>query len=173
MLPLALLLAISTGRLTIFDEIVTLGPGETKTVNVGLNQRPAVIEASFKVLEGETVSLGLRGPDETGTSAEPRFLRIMREQSSGSIRIPARVPGDYQVLLENPRRHRRPVSAAFRVTVAFDEPGTIRPETLSPARRRAVVTLSLLFFVVVVWWSARRLREAIVKRRLDEQFPPF
>lgn len=173
MLPLALLLAVSTGRLTIFDEIVALGPGETKTVNVGLNQRPAVIEASFKVLQGETVSLGLRGPDETGSSAQPRFLRIVREQSSGAIRIAARVPGDYQVLLENPRRHRHPVSAALQVRVAFDEPGTLRPETLSPARRRTVVALSLLFLVVVVWWSARRLREAIAKRKLDEESPPF
>lgn len=173
MLPLAFLLAVSTGRLTIFDEIVTLGPGETKTVNVGLNQRPAVIEAFFKVLEGETVSLGLRGPDDTGASAEARFLRVVREQSSGAIRFPARVLGDYQVLLENPRRHRHSISAALQVRVAFDEPGTLRPVTLSPARRRTVVALSLLFFVVVVWWSARRLRQAITKRELDGQFPPF
>jgi hypothetical protein len=173
MLPLALLLAVSTGRLTIFDEIVSLGPGETRTVNLGLNQRPAVIEAAFKVLNGDAVSVGLRGPAETGSPAEPRFLRVMREQSSGALRFPARVPGDYQLVLENPRRQRHPVSVSFRVTVAFDEPGTLRPETLSPARRRTVVALSLLFFLIVVLWSGRRLLEAIAKRRRDEQSPPF
>jgi hypothetical protein len=173
MLPLALLLAVSAGRLTIFDELVSLGPGEIKTVNLSLNQRPAVIEAAFKVLGGQVVSVGLRGPAGAGPPGEPRFLRIMREQSSGALRFPARVPGDYQLLLENPRRRGQPVSVAFRVTVAFDEPGTLRPETLSPARRRTVVALSLLFFLFIVWWSGRRLLEAIARRKHDEQFPPF
>jgi hypothetical protein len=174
MVLLALLLVASASRITVVDEVFSLAPGEVKTVNLSLHQHPAVVDAAFKVTSGDSVvSLGLRGPDGSDGAASRRFLRVMHEQSAGALRYPARTLGDYQVLVENPRNHKRPATVALQVSLAFGEAGTLRPEMLSPQRRRAVVGLSLLFFAVVAWWSGRRLLAAIEKRKRDAQFPLF
>jgi hypothetical protein len=174
MILLLAALAASGGRLTLIEETFRLAPGELRTVDLSLRQRAAVVEIDFRTAESDAaVSVGLRGPEGAEGASRRSLVRVMREQTSGSIRYPARLPGDYQVVVENPRHRGRAVSVVLRVALGFEEPGTLRPATLPPERRRLVVTLSLLFFLLVVFWSGRRLLEAIGRRRRDERFPPF
>ena len=86
MVLLALLLVASASSITVVDEVFSLAPGEVKTVNLSLHQRPAVVDAAFKVTSGDSVvSLGLRGPDGSAGAASRRFLRVMHEQSAGAL----------------------------------------------------------------------------------------
>ncbi len=174
MILLLLALAASGGRLTVVEETLRLAPGEARGVNLVLRQRPAVVDIRFRTTDGDAVvSVGLRAPEGAEGASPGNFVRVVREQASASIRYPARLLGDYQVVVENPHRSRRTATVELRVELGFEEAGTLRPETLPPERRRLVVALSLLFVLVVVLWTGRRLLEAIARRRRDEQFPRF
>lgn len=174
MILLLVALAASGGRLTVVEETFGLAPGAARDLTLSLRQRAAVIDIHFRTEDREaTVSLGLRAPEGAEAASPRNFVRVVRQQASGSIRYPARVPGDYRVVVENPRENKRKVTVRLRVDLGFEEAGTLRPETLAPERRRLVVALSLLFFLVVVLWGGRRLLEAIERRRRDEQLPWF
>lgn len=174
MILLLLALTASGGRLTVVEETLRLAPGEARGVNLVLRQRPAVIDIRFRTTESDAaVSVGLRAPEGAEAASPRNFVRVVREQASGSIRYPARLLGDYQVVVENPQRRPRMATVELRVELGFEEAGTLRPETLPPERRRLVVALSLLFLLVVALWTGRRLLEAIERRKRDEQFPRF
>jgi hypothetical protein len=176
MILLALLLAISSDRLLMVDETLRVRPGAYTTLGLSLQQRPAVVDLSFRT---ETASPGLSvallGPAESRVANGPRrqFLRAVYDQRDGAFRFPARRLGDYEILLDNRANKEQEAVVILKVTLGFNEPGTLRPEMLSPERRLAVVSLSLLFFATVVLWSGRKLLAAMEKRRRDEQLSLF
>ena len=165
----ALLLLATTGQLVLTDELVSLAPGEVKAINLGLRQRPAVVEASFEVIRGDELSLSLLGDP----SRRPRFLRMISDRYSGSFRHAVREPGDYQVVLDNRGSDRGHVRTRLRVVLTFDAPGLASPVTLAPAKRTFIVGASLFFLGAMAIWLGSRLRPAIEKRRHDRQPPLF
>ena len=174
MILLPVVLTASAGRLTLLEETFQLAPGELRGLNLALRQRPAVIDIEFRSMRDKApVSVGLQAPQGAAGAPPRRFVRLVRDQVSGSIRYPARLPGDYRVVVENPRRNGPAATVNLRVELGFEEAGTLRSETLPPERRRLVVTLSLLFLLLVALIGGRALREAIERQRRGGQFPPF
>ncbi|MCW5983223.1 MAG: hypothetical protein KIT09_34350 [Bryobacteraceae bacterium] len=176
MILLALVLATASGRLLIVDETVRVAPGEYVTVSLGLQQRAAVVDLSFRTeTPSPGISVALLGPTESRARDGVRreFLRVVYDQRDGAFRFPARRLGDYEILVDNRGNKEKEAVVALRVALGFNDAGIMRPETLSPERRVAVVALSLLFLTVVALWSGRKLLDAIARRKLDEQLPLF
>jgi hypothetical protein len=176
MILLALILAASSNRLLMVDDTVRVPPGEYTTLGVSLKQKPAVVEVSFATDTGSPgVSVALLGPNEALVRNGPRrqFLRVVYDQRDAAFRFPARRLGDYEILLDNRSNKEKEAVVSLKVTLGFDEPGTLRPETVSSERRMVVVSLSLLFFAAVTLWSGRKVLEAMARRRRDEQLPLF
>jgi len=174
MILLLLLLAAPAGRLTLVEETIQLAPGELWGVNLSLRQHAAVIDIDFRTLgEKAAVSVGLQAPEGAAGTSPRRFVRVVRNRATGAIRYPARVPGDYRVVVENSRRDGPAATVELRVELGFAEAGTLRPETLPAERRRLVVMLSLLYLLLVALLGGRALREAIARQRRGGQSPPL
>lgn len=156
--------AAASGNLVLLDELVSLAPGEVKAVNLGLNQKPAVVDASFEVIRGEDLTIWLR-PERS-----PRILRALSERRSGNLRHAVREPGEYQLVLDNRGEHRGNVRVRLRVELAFDVAGVEEPIALTAQKRALVVGASLLFLGLLSVWFGSRLRPAIERRRRGE--PP-
>ncbi len=156
---LALLLfavTASPARLSLIDEVVSVPAGQVEALSVALRQKPAVIEAHFSVTGGrDEITVGLVGPSSDG--GHYRFLREARSVAHGVIRYPATEFGEYQVLVDNRGQKEHPVAVQLSIDLIFNEPGTLRPALVSPARRRVVVGSSLAFFLLICLWSGRRV----------------
>lgn len=176
MIFLALLLASFSDRLLMVDDVVHVKPGQYTTVSVALQQRPAVVDLSFQTQPASpSLSVALMGPPDGRVSNGERrqFLRVVYDQRDGSFRFPARLLGNYEILLDNRGNKDKEAVVSLKVSLGFNEPGTIRPETISSERRMGVISLSLLFFAAVVFWSGRKLMAAIETRKRDEQLSLF
>ena len=176
MILLALLLGTLSNRLLMVDETVRIRPGEFTTFNLSLQQRPAVVDLAFKTqTPSPTVSVALLGPPDglVNTRERRQFLRAVSKESYGAFRFPARRLGDYEILVDNRENKDKEAVVALKVTLGFNEPGTLRPETVSPERRLSIVAVSLAFFGAVVAWSGRKLLAAIESRKRDEQLRLF
>lgn len=176
MIFLAFILALFSDRLVMVEETVRLRAGEYTIFKVGLQQRPAVVELSYTTKAASPpVSVALLGPPDgrVSTGERRQFLRVVRDEPEGDFRFPARRLGNYEILLDNRGNKDKEAVVFLKVTLGFDEPGTLRPEGLSPEKRLLVVSLSLLFLAVVVLWSGRRILAAIASRKRDEQLPLF
>ncbi|MCP5111285.1 MAG: hypothetical protein GY953_10660 [bacterium] len=168
-LPVLLLLAITPSQVVLVDEEVVVQAGQVKSVNVDLEQKPAVVETAFEVIQGGPVAVSFIG----GEGRARRYVRRVVDRRSGSIRYAARRLGSYQVVLDNRQAGQGWVRVKLRVALTFDSEGLARPGTVPPRRRWAVLALSLLFLFVVGTYSGRKLRAAIEKRRRDGQLPLF
>ena len=112
-------------------------------------------------------------PDGRVRAGDRQFLRVVYDRHDGAFRFPARRLGNYEILLDNRSNKDKEAVVSLKVMLGFNEPGTLRPETLSPERQLAIISLSLLFFAAVVLWSGRKLLAATVARKRDEQLPLF
>jgi hypothetical protein len=165
MIALILLLlapALTASRITLIDEEIEVAARSVQALNVSLRQKRAVIEIRHNLdyAQGRP-AVHLRSPLRApGGSTEFVMVPPSRE---GAYRFPARVPGDYAVLVDN-RRSPEPARVALEVTVVFGQPGAAEPASLSRTRRAAVVALSALFLLGVGYLSGRKLLGAFMRR---------
>ncbi len=131
---------------------------------IDLQQRPALVEASFAVESGsQRVRMALLRRDELQRLREEDSagaLALTDAAPSGKLRYRVREPGDYVMVLDN-RSEDRPATVRLSVWLDFATPAEPGVAELSSGRRLAVVLASCAVFFAVVTFSARRLRRAI------------
>jgi len=160
-----LLFFASTTRVELIPtQTIEVPAGNWGQFEIGLQQRPALVDAAFAVESGaQPVRMALMRRDELDRLREENtagVLAMTEPASSGRLRYHVLEPGDYVMVLDN-RSATRP--AVVRVNVWLDFAGPAGPGVvrLSSARRLTVVAISCAFFFGVALFSARRLGRAM------------
>jgi hypothetical protein len=176
MILLALILAASANRLTLFDETVRLPRGQWRAINLALHQRPATVQCNFQVVRGRTPVRALimtRHDVEQFRTGKPfRVMTMSEESTRGEFTYTVNRPGDYMVLIENSSRS-APVLADLKVVLQFNGYASFEPRLLSPEKRRNVLAVSLGGLLILTALVAWRLRPAIQRRRTHGPPPEF
>ncbi len=164
MIPIAclLLLAASTS-VELADELYHIPPRNWRYMELGLNQRPALVNARFEVDEGQPrIRLALMPQadlERLRAGLTPALLSVTPAGPSGRLFYDLPQAGSYVLVVEN----RGPTEAVVHLRVLLDFGGrqSLTVTQISPLRRAVVVALSLAVFFAVVTYSARRLLRAI------------
>jgi hypothetical protein len=154
---------------TLYDDVVKVGPGRIRTLDIPLPVRPVRVVCTYEVIQGgsgvravllkqEDAERWLRGEAhtvETSTSYSKR----------GAFSYKPIDPDHYQLVLDNRLEGRSPADVHLLVrTVEFDEsPGPIR--LAGRAKGRALVFGSLGIFAAVAGLFAFRLRKGLERRK--------
>jgi hypothetical protein len=156
------LLAASTS-VELADEVYHIPPRNWRYMELGLKQRPALVNARFEVDGGPRhVHLELMTRrDLERLRADLPYDRFSATPGgpAGRLIYDLPRPGDYVLVVEN----RGPAEAIVHLRVLLDFSGrhSLTVTQITPKRRTVVVALSLAFFLAVVTYSARRLLRAI------------
>ena len=159
-----ILLLAATTRVQLVDEVYTIPANEWRYVELGLNQKPALVIARFDAGEpSKQVQMALmrradlerlRAGVPHGVMAETGANRI------GALTYQVPAQGEYVVVVDN----RSPAAASVHLTITLDfGRGHLGPEVtrLSPERQLTVIVISFAVFFGIVTWSARRLLRGI------------
>jgi hypothetical protein len=159
-----LFLAAST-VVDVVDEVYQIPANEWRYVELGLNQKPALVHAHYSVESGPPgVRLALMRREDLERLRAGLPHGVIEETDlagSGSFTPRVRGPGDYVVVVDN--QAEAPAAVRLRIWLDFGvRPG---PEVtqLSPRRQLFVILLSFATFFGIVTWSARRLLRGIKK----------
>jgi hypothetical protein len=157
-----LFLAASTG-VDLVDEVYQIPANEWRYVELGLNQRPALVSAGFEVESGSRqVRLALmrrEDLDRLREGAPQSIIDLTAAAASGSLKPHVRGPGDFVVVVDN--RGDAPARVHLRVHLDFAVGRGSEVTQLSPRRQLAVVVISFAVFFGIVSWSARKLLRSI------------
>lgn len=164
LLPILVAAAVSA-PLELVNELVRIPAGESRSVQVILKQRPAMVSVEYEVAGGgPEVRLALlrRGDLARPRNGLPeRVLAATAPATSGRLAYAAPLRGVFAVVLDNPTSSR---AAAVRLHVFLNfaraNPGP-QITRLSPERQFTVIALSFIVFVAIVTYSARRLLRGI------------
>lgn len=148
-----LLLASST-RVQLVDEVYQIPAKEWRFVELGLNQKPAKVWATYRVESGPgTVRLALMHREDLGKLQDgvpESVLDVTGAAGAGMLGPRVRGPGEYVIVVDN--RGEAPARVHLRINLDF------RAVTqLSRQRQVVVVAISFAVFFGIVGWSARRL----------------
>lgn len=155
------LLAASTS-VELADEVYRIPPQYWRYMELGLKQRPALVNARFEVDEGPHVRLALMTRDDLErlrAGAAHGLLAISTAGPSGRVIYDLPQAGDYVLVVENGGSAEAVVH--LRVLLDFSGRHSLTVTQISPQRRAAVVAISLAVFFAIVTYSARRLLRAI------------
>jgi hypothetical protein len=163
---LLLLFSAATRLELIPGDVYEIPRGEWRYFEVDLNQRVALVDATFRVEAGsDQVRVALLRRDDLERMRNQDPFGVLAETAtgrSGSLRHQVRDPGDYVMVLDN-RDSRHGATVRLSVWLDFAQPSGPYVTRLTPARRLVVVFLSCAVFFAVVTLSARRLWQ-IMKR---------
>jgi hypothetical protein len=158
MIPLACLLLLAAPRVEVTDEVYQIPATDWRYVELGLNQRTALVSARYTVLEGAPqVRVALLQKDELKQLKSGDGLAEFDSTPPGmmgELRRQTREPGSYVVVVDN----RSPNPATVRVRIWLDFPVATQ---ISPQRQVTVVIISFAVFFAIVGFSARRLLRAV------------
>ena len=165
MLAFAWILLAATTSVNLVDEVYQIPAQEWRYVELGLNQRPALVLAHFAVESGpHEVRLAIMRRDDLQRlrAGQPHGVMDETEPAGAAMLAPrVRGPGDYVLVVDNLAE--QPAAVHLRVSLDFG----VRPEPevtrLSPRRQLTVILVSFAVFFGVVTWSARRLLRGIQK----------
>jgi len=164
MIPIACLVVLAASTsVELADEVYHIPPRNWRYMELGLRQRPALVNARFEVDEGSPrVRLELMNHDELGRLQDglaPVLLSATPAGSNGRLFFDLLHAGDYVLVVEN----RGPAEAMVHLRVLLDFSGrhSLTVTQISPERQAVVVGLSLAVFLAIVAYSARRLLRAI------------
>ncbi|HWB85258.1 MAG TPA: hypothetical protein VG675_14035 [Bryobacteraceae bacterium] len=172
MISLAWILLLATpalanaapARINLVDEVYRIPPDEWRYVEVGLNQRPALVAADYEVQSGPKhvrLILMRREDMELLRAGEPHgMLAATAEGPSGKLRFHVRTPGNFALVVDN-RGSSQPARVFLRVSLDFSGRRSAEATFLSRRRQFTVILLSFLVFFAIVIYSARRLLRAI------------
>jgi len=157
-----LLLAASTG-VDLVDEVYQIPANEWRYVELGLNQKPALVSAGYSVESGSReVRLALmrrEDLDRLREGAPQSVIDVTARAASGALKPHVRGPGDFVVVVDN--RGDAPAKVHLRVHLDFSVGQGSEVTQLSPRRQLAVILISFALFFGIVGWSARRLLRGI------------
>ena len=157
-----IVLAASTG-VDLVDEVYQIPAKEWRYVELGLNQKPALVSAGFQVENGSReVRLALmhrEDLDRLREGAPQSVIDLTAASASGSLKPHVRGPGDFVIVVDN--RGDTPAKVHLRVHLDFAVGPRSEISQLSPGRQLAVVLISFVVFFGIVGWSARRLLREI------------
>ena len=164
MIPIVclVLLAASTS-VELADELYRIPPRNWRYMELGLKQRPALVDARFEVDEGPAgVRLDLMTSDDLErfrAGAAHGLLSVTPAGAAGRLYFDLRQAGDYVLVVEN----RGPSQAVVHLRVDLDFSGRhdMAVTQITPLRRAVVVAVSLALFAAIVAYSARRMRRAM------------
>jgi hypothetical protein len=163
MIATAIFMLAAVTRVDLVDEVYRIPSGEWRYVELGLNQKPALVSSSYEVKSGSRqVRLALLRRADLERLREGLPHGVIEETPSGrlgALTPRVRGPGDFVMVVDN--RGESPSSVHLRISLDFGvRPG---PEVtrLSPRRQLAVILISFAVFFGIVTWSARRLLRGI------------
>jgi hypothetical protein len=157
-----LLLAASTS-VDLVDQVYQIPASEWRYVELGLNQKPALVWAGYEVEDGsKEVRLALMRREDLDRLREgvpQSIIEVTAPGGSGALAPHVRGPGDFVVVVDN----RGATSAKVHLRVRLDFGVRHGPEVtqLSPKRQTVVIAISFAVFFGIVSWSARRLMREI------------
>lgn len=156
-----LLLAASTS-VDLVDEVYQIPANEWRYVELGLNQRPAMVSAGYEVQEGSReVRLALMRREDLDRLREgvpQSVIDVTSKAPSGALVPHVRGPGDFVIVVDN--RGDAAAKVHLRVHLDFAVEGS-EVTQLPPRRQLAVILISFTVFFGIVSWSARRLLRGI------------
>jgi len=159
-----LLMAASTS-VNLVDEVYQIPANEWRYVELGLNQRPAIVTARFDVQVGSrSVRLALmrRGDLERLRGGLPHGVIDETETgAAGSLPPHVQGPGDFVLVVDNLAD--TPSKVHLHVALDFDVRTGPEVTRLSARRQFTVIVISFAVFFGIVTWSARRLLRGIHK----------
>ncbi len=165
MIPIAclVLLAAASTSVELADEQYRIPPRNWRYMEVGLNQRPALVIARFEVDEGPSgvrLELMTREDLEHLRNGQPHeVLSVTPAGATGRLFYDLPQPGAYILVVEN--RGAAEAEVHLRVLLDFSGRHSLSVTQITPLRRAVVVALSLAVFLAIVTYSARRLLRAI------------
>lgn len=142
------------------DEVYQIPPGEWRYLEFVLKQQPVAVDCSFQVLPGgPEVRLELVGKQDLkqlSASKPHESLASTAYSTSGDLRLPVHLPGEYAIVIASRAKGRGTASVHLRLGLDFS--GTA-PQAgyLSPQRRWTVILISFAMFFTIVIVSGRRL----------------
>ena len=154
MILLAWLLLQAVTSVQLVDEVYVIPANDWRYVELGLNQKPALVIARFDVTpptqkarlelmareELEHLLAGQQHSDLSGTPFLPQ----------GTLVYNVPVAGDYVIVVDN----RGQPASQVRLRVRLDFPAV---KQLPREKQLTVILISFAAFFAVVTWSARRL----------------
>jgi len=165
MIPFALILLATSTRLELVNEALTIPAGDWRYVELGLNQKPALVSAAFEVESGaQRLTLRImRRPDmDRLRKGLPNGAIVATlPGNKGRLLYRVSVPGDYVVVIDNRSGDRQPSVARLRVALDFGANQRSQVTRLSPQRQLTVILISFAVFFTIVTYSARRLLRGI------------
>ena len=157
-----LFLAASTS-VDLVDEVYQIPASEWRYVELGLNQKPALVSANYQVESGpREVRLALmrrEDLDRLRDGAPQSVIDVTRAAASGALKPRVRGPGDFVVVVDN--RGDAPAKVHLRVRLDFAVGQASEVTQLSPRRQLLIVAISFAVFFGIVSWSARKLLRGI------------
>jgi hypothetical protein len=166
MIPLALLLLLApTTNLELVNEVFPIPASEWRYVEFSLNQKPALVQATYTVESGSPkVRLALMRREDLDRlrNDQPHGVIAATAQAAiGALTRPIREPGGYVVVVDN-RDGASLARVHLRVWLDFT-PQRLGPEVtrLSPQRQLTVIVISFAIFFGIVVYSGRKLLRAI------------
>jgi hypothetical protein len=164
MIPIAcFLLLAATTSVELADEVYRIPPHYWRYMELGLKQRPALVNARFEVDEGPSrVRLALMTRDDLEhlRAGLPHALfTVTAAGPSGRLLYDLPQAGDYVLVVEN--RGAAEAVVHLRVLLDFSGRHSLTVTQITPQRRAVVVGISLAVFFAIVAYSGRRLLRAI------------
>ncbi|MDQ6666082.1 MAG: hypothetical protein M3Z23_17010, partial [Acidobacteriota bacterium] len=127
-------------------------------------QQPVAIECNFQVISGGPgVRLELIGKDELRKflfSKPHESLTATAYETSGELRLPVQIPGEYAIVIASSPRALAPASVHLRLELDFSGTAGISARYLSARRRWVIVAISFAAFFAIAIVSGRKLWRA-------------
>jgi len=159
-----LALAVASAE-ELVDQVYTIPADEWRYVDLGLGQRPALLEAEYQVRAGpDQVRLAVMRRDDLDHLREglPHgVLEATVPGRSGRLTCRLRSPDEYVVVVDNRMGDGRAALVRLRIVVDFSPGAGAIPQRLSAQRRLNVILISFAVFFAIVTWSGRKLLPAV------------
>jgi hypothetical protein len=135
--------------------LVSVPPAKWTAVDVNVPSNGAIVDCTFKVVNGERVQVLLLDRQQArrfhrGRAVQPLYSSGFTDGARFLERIDD--AGEYVLLVDNRLDARSAAQVQLRLELL--QPHAMNVRTAPPERRRAVVALSLLFFGAVLAFSA-------------------
>jgi hypothetical protein len=155
--------SVSAGELV--DQEYTIPADEWRYVELGIGQRPALVEAEYEVRAGaDQVRLAVMRRDDLEHLREGLAHGVVEETEpgrAGRIECAVRPPGEYVVVVDNQMGGGRAAVVRLRIRLEFPPVGGAAPERISAQRRLTVILVSFAAFFAIMTWSGRKLLRTV------------
>jgi hypothetical protein len=162
MLPLACLLLLAASRVQLVDQVDAIPAKDWRWIELGLNQRPALVTATYEVISGppslRLALLSAADAEKLKEGAPHGVLELTTDAARGGLNYQVREPGNYVLVIDN--QGDQPASVRTRVWLDFARRGPLVTQ-LSPRRQFTIVVISFAVFFGIVSFSARRLLKLV------------